>query len=75
MISTVTERGQTAIPSAIRHRYHLMAHTRIEWIDDGHTIAVVPLPDDPIRALKGKYRGRNFSNRLMKSRVEDRHRE
>ncbi|MEW6054527.1 MAG: AbrB/MazE/SpoVT family DNA-binding domain-containing protein [Nitrospirota bacterium] len=38
MESTVTVRGQTAIPAAIRRRYDIKAKTKLEWIDDGHTI-------------------------------------
>jgi bifunctional DNA-binding transcriptional regulator/antitoxin component of YhaV-PrlF toxin-antitoxin module len=70
MKSTVTQRGQTAIPAAIRKRYHIVAHTRIEWIDDGHGISIVPIPADPIKALRGKFRDSNVAHALAVCRKE-----
>jgi AbrB family looped-hinge helix DNA binding protein len=37
MKSTVTARGQTAIPAEIRRRYNIKPNTKLEWIDDGQT--------------------------------------
>lgn len=74
MESTVTVRGQTAIPAAIRKRYNIKPKTKIEWIDDGHTITVMPIPQDPIKALKGKYKDANLLQALLKSRKEERKR-
>jgi AbrB family looped-hinge helix DNA binding protein len=74
MESTVTVRGQTAIPAAIRRRYNIKAKTKIEWIDDGHTITVMPIPQDPIKALKGKYKDTDLLQALLKSRKEERKR-
>lgn len=59
---------------SIRRRYHLSAHTQIEWIDDGHSISIVPVAQDPISALRGKFRTANLSPALAKSRAEDRDR-
>lgn len=50
MESTVTIRGQTAIPVEIRKRYNIHPQTKLEWIDDGHTITVLPIPPDSIIA-------------------------
>jgi AbrB family looped-hinge helix DNA binding protein len=74
MESTVTVRGQTAIPAAIRKRYNIKPKTKIEWIDDGHTITVMPIPQDPIKALKGRYKDVNLLQALLKSRREERKR-
>lgn len=74
MESTVTVRGQTAIPAAIRKRYNIKAKTKLEWIDDGHTITVMPIPHDPIRALKGRFKDTNLLMELMRSRKEERKR-
>lgn len=72
MESTVTVRGQTAIPVAIRRRYNIRAKTKLEWLDDGHSISVVPIPENPIKALKGRYRDTDFLSALLKSRQEER---
>jgi len=72
MTSTVTVRGQTAIPAAIRRRYKLQAHSLIEWIDDGHSLTVVPVPHDPVKALRGIYRGRGLTGALVAERLKER---
>ncbi len=72
MESTVTVRGQTAIPAAIRKRYNIKPKTKIEWIDDGYTITVMPIPNDPIKALKGRHKDANLLQALLKSRKEER---
>lgn len=72
MESTVTVRGQTAIPVAIRRRYNIKAKTKLEWLDDGHSITVVPIPQDSIKALKGRYKDVDFLDALLKSRQEER---
>jgi AbrB family looped-hinge helix DNA binding protein len=70
--STVTVRGQTAIPVAIRRKYHIQPNTKIEWIDDGHTITILPVANDPIKALKGRFKGNKLLDALLKSRNEER---
>ena len=74
MESTVTVRGQTAIPVVIRRRYNITPKTKLEWIDDGHTITVLPIPANPIKFLKGKLKGKNLLAALLKSRNEERQR-
>jgi bifunctional DNA-binding transcriptional regulator/antitoxin component of YhaV-PrlF toxin-antitoxin module len=74
MLSTVTVRGQTAIPAAIRRRYGILPKSHIEWIDDGHSIAIVPKAADPIKALRGKYRGQKLGLALSRLRKDERKR-
>ncbi len=74
MKSTVTVRGQTAIPAAIRRKYNIKPKTKLEWIDDGYTITVLPIPHDPIKALKGKFKDAKLREALLKSRQEERKR-
>lgn len=74
MESTVTIRGQTAIPAAIRRRYNIKPKTKLEWVDDGHAIIVLPVPYDAIQALKGKLKGLRLTEALLKSRQEEKRR-
>lgn len=74
MVSTVTVRGQTAIPVGIRRRYNIKPKTKLEWMDDGHCISVMPVSEDPIRELKGRFKGKGLSAALLKSRREERSR-
>lgn len=75
MQTAVTKRGQTVIPAAIRRRYGIGEGDRIEWLDEGRTIRVVPAPADPLRALRGRGKGEGLGERLLASRREDRDRE
>lgn len=70
MRTTLTERGQTVIPAKIRRDHGLETHSRLEWIDDGHSIRVVPIPADPIRAAIG--RTKNLGRRLLEERELER---
>ena len=74
MVSTVTMRGQTAIPVAIRRKYNISTQTKLEWIDDGHSISVVPVPKDSIKALRGKFKNIDLVGLLMKERAQERKR-
>lgn len=40
MQTTITERGQTAVPAAIRKRYNLKPHTKLEWIETSYGISI-----------------------------------
>jgi AbrB family looped-hinge helix DNA binding protein len=75
MQTAITKRGQTVIPAPIRKRYHIQAGDYLVWLDDGQTIRVVPVPADPIRALRGCGRGEALVERLLAARREDRNRE
>jgi bifunctional DNA-binding transcriptional regulator/antitoxin component of YhaV-PrlF toxin-antitoxin module len=70
MKTTVTARGQTVIPAKIRKAHQIYISTKLEWIDDGETIRVVPLPMDPIETAKGISKG--LRRRLMKERELER---
>jgi AbrB family looped-hinge helix DNA binding protein len=75
MQTSVTKRGQTVIPASIRKRYDIQAGDQLVWLDDGQKITVIPVPVDPVRALRGRGRGERLVERLLESRKEDRRRE
>jgi AbrB family looped-hinge helix DNA binding protein len=75
MQTSVTRRGQTVIPAQIRKRHQIEEGDHLEWLDDGETIKVIPLPADPIRALRGSGKGERLLERLMSDRREERARE
>jgi bifunctional DNA-binding transcriptional regulator/antitoxin component of YhaV-PrlF toxin-antitoxin module len=72
MRTTVTSRGQTVVPAKIRKDHQIHPQTQLEWIDDGETIRVVPIPLDTIRAAKGISKG--LRRRLIKEREQERQR-
>lgn len=72
MESTVTVRGQTAIPVAIRRKYNIKPQMKLEWMDDGHSITILPIAANPVRELKGRLKGAGLLKALLKSRKEER---
>lgn len=75
MQTTISRRGQTVVPAAVRKRHGILEGDRLAWLDDGETIKVIPLPADPVRALKGIARGESLVQELMKYRRVERSRE
>ena len=75
MRSTVTRRGQTVIPAKLRGRYGMADGTQVEWVDTGTGLKVIPVPADPIAALRGSGRGEGLTERLLAERARDRKRE
>ena len=70
MRSTITERGQTVIPAAIRRQFHLSPADRLEWVLDNGTIRVVPVRANPVEAFRGQGKG-GSTNRLLAARREE----
>lgn len=75
MESTVTERGQTAIPAVLRRKYGLKPHMKLVWVDTGGGIRVVPVPRNPIKAFRGMFKGLKLTEGLLKDRREELERE
>ncbi len=71
MRSTITVRGQTVIPAAIRRQFHLTQADRLEWIVENNTLRVVPVRNNPIDEFRGKGIGGSVG-RLLADRKKDR---
>lgn len=54
-VMKVSSNGQVSIPAEARARW--MAD-RVVVVDLGDRVVLRPLPEDPVGALRGKYRGR-----------------
>lgn len=74
MQSTITARGQTVVPAAIRNRLHLGPSDRLEWILDNGSIRVVPVRAHPVQAFRGQGKG-GATARLLAARTGDMARE
>ena len=73
MRTKVTSRGQVSIPSEVRRKLGLKAETVVEWVLEGNTLRVIPIPPDPIAALRGSGR-KGAVGRLLADRRKDRQR-
>ena len=74
MQTSVTKRGQTVVPARIRKKYNIKEGDTLVWLEDVDGIKVVPVPQDPIRALRGRGQGEGLGQKLLLKRQEDRER-
>jgi AbrB family looped-hinge helix DNA binding protein len=72
METKITRRWQTVVPADIRQRYQIKEGDTLVWLDDGQTIRVVPVPANPLKALRGRGKGEGLTKKLLESRQQDR---
>jgi AbrB family looped-hinge helix DNA binding protein len=74
--ATVSAKGWVVIPKPIRERHGLKKGSRVQVVDYGQMLAIVPLPDDPIEALHGMFEdGPSLTNDLLTEHARDRAKE
>ncbi len=73
MQTTISERGQVSIPASIRQRYNLKPGTGVEWLERAEGIFLIPVPPDPIKAFRQKFKGETSA--LLRERKRDRKKE
>lgn len=57
MAVTVSSKGQLVIPAAVRKRYHLTPGSRVEILDTGVEIVLVPVQPQAFRRARGMLKG------------------
>lgn len=73
---TVSAKGWVVIPKPIREKHGLKKGSRVQIVDYGQILAIVPLPDDPIEALHGMFEdGPSLTNDLLEERARERAKE
>ena len=68
--ATVSKKGWVVIPAELRKKYHLEPGTKLVFIDSDGTIALVPVPKDPIESGYGMLAGEGPS--LLEDLLKDR---
>ena len=53
VITKITSKGQTVVPSNFKREYELTGGSLLEWIDTGEILKVIPVPKDVMKALRG----------------------
>ena len=74
MTVTISERGQMVLPAQIRKTYGITAHSKVEVLDKGGQIVIVPLPKGGFKGARGILKGVG-SKDLIQMRREERRRE
>jgi AbrB family looped-hinge helix DNA binding protein len=74
MRTKVTKRGQVSVPSEVRKKLQIGPNTELEWVVEGSTVRVIPLPSDPIKAFRGSGK-KGMMQGLLRERRLDRQRE
>ena len=69
----VTTRGQVSIPSDVRRKLRIKPETLLEWVVEGNAARVIPIPEDPISALRGSGK-KGEVRQLLADRRRDRQR-
>ena len=74
--ATVSAKGWVVIPKPIRDKYGLEKGSRVQVLDYGQMLAIVPLPDDPVEALHGMFEdGPSLTRDLLAEREQERAKE
>jgi len=60
-VSKVYERGQTVIPKRIRDALAIEHGARLQWRVHEGVIQVIPVPANPVQALRGILKGTGYT--------------
>jgi len=72
MLTTISSRGKTSVPAEIRRKYGLKGNSKLQWIDEGSFITVIPIGAGPIASFRGKSKGKNLVEALLETRRRER---
>lgn len=64
---TVSSKGQVVIPQEIREKMKIKEGQRVKIEEVGGTIIIVPVPKDPIKALKGITKETKESTKIVRA--------
>ncbi len=71
--ATVSAKGWVVIPKSLREKYGLEKGAKVQVVEYGDVLALVPLPDDPVDALHGMLEGGlSLTEELLAERERDR---
>jgi AbrB family looped-hinge helix DNA binding protein len=74
MRTKISKRGQISIPSVVRKQLRIGPNSTLEWVIEGATARVIPVPEDPIQAFRGSGK-KGLVKQLLRERRRDRQRE
>ena len=76
MALVISEKGWVVIPAELRRKYALKPGSKVQIVDYGGILALVPTLTDPVKQAAGMLKGKKSLTRsLLAERREDRRRE
>lgn len=69
---TVSQKGWVVIPAELRKKYGIKPGSKLQFVDYGGALELVPIPDNPIQAAAGMLKG---SKSLTKALLDEHRRE
>lgn len=76
MALTISSKGWVVIPAEIRKKYNLQPGSKVDLVDYGGVIALVPVLEDPVNQGFGILKdGPSLTDALLEERQKDRQRE
>ena len=74
--ATVSTKGWIVVPKEMRVKYNLMPGSKVQIVDYGEGLAIIPLPEDPISSLRGMFTGsQSLTAELLLERRRDKEKE
>ena len=71
-----SSKGQVVIPIEIREKLGIKPGQMVNMTLEGERAVITPLPEDPIKALRGSLKGKpSLTKALLEDRKEERRRE
>lgn len=67
----VSKKGWIVVPKEMRVKYNIKPGSKVQFVDYGDGLAIVPLPDDPISALRGMFADSpSLTDDLLRERMQ-----
>lgn len=74
--ATVSSKGWVVIPADLRRKYDIQQGQKLQIVDYGGLLSLIPIPEDPIRQARGALEGSSsLLEALRQEREEERARE
>jgi AbrB family looped-hinge helix DNA binding protein len=68
---TISAKGWVVIPAELRRKYGLKPGTRVQVVDYGGVVALVPLMTNPVREAAGMLKGKSLTKALIEEHNEE----
>ena len=71
-ISILSKKGWVVIPNEIRQKYGLKKGDKVNIVEYGGVISIIPIPRDAIKETEGLFKGSSsLTEALLKEREKD----